>query len=60
MELQTAASWHIKTRREKIVKISYVDHKAVNAIGRIQPPAHGGGAAELEKVVELAKGSRLK
>ena len=59
---RTAAAWHIKTmaaRREKIIaKISKVNQKAANAIGKIPPSAHGmfgGDAAELEKVVKLAK-----
>ena len=59
---RTAAAWHIKTmaaRREKIIaKISNMNQKAANAIGKIPPSAHGmfgGDAAELEKVVKLAK-----
>ena len=59
---RTAAAWHIKTmvaRSEKIIaKISKVNQKAANAIGKIPPSAHvmfGGDAAELEKVVKLAK-----
>ena len=59
---RTAAAWHIKimaTRREKIVaKISKVNQKAANAISKIPPSAYGmfgGDAAELEKVVKLAR-----
>ena len=59
---RTAAAWHIKImaiRREKIVaKISKVNQKAANAISKIPPSAHGmfgGDAAELEKVVKLAR-----
>lgn len=59
---RTAAAWHIKmmaARRDKIIaKISKVNQKAANAIGKIPPSAHGmfgGDAAELEKVVKLAK-----
>ena len=59
---RTAAAWHIKTmavRREKIIaKIAKVNQKAANAISKIPPSAHGmfgGDAAELEKVVKLAR-----
>ena len=59
---RTAAAWHIKTmavRREKVIaKIAKVNQKAANAISKIPPSAHGmfgGDAAELEKVVKLAR-----
>ena len=59
---RTAAAWHIKTmavRRDKVItKIAGVNQKAANAISKIPPSAHGmfgGDAAELEKVVKLAR-----
>ena len=59
---RTAAASHIKimaVRREKVIaKIAKVNQKAANAISKIPPSAHGmfgGDAAELEKVVKLAR-----
>ena len=59
---RTAAAWHIKTmavRRDKVIaKIAFVNQKAANAISKIPPSAlgmFGGDAAELEKVVKLAR-----
>ena len=59
---RTTAATHIKimaVRREKVVaKIANVNQKAANAISKIPPSAHGmfgGDAAELEKVVKLAR-----
>ena len=59
---RTAAAWHIKTmavRRDKVIaKIASVNQKAANAISKIPPSAlgmFGGDAAELEKVVKLAR-----
>ena len=59
---RTAAAYHIKilaSRRDKVVsKIRTANSRAATAISKIPPSANGmfgGDAAELEKVVKLAK-----